>query len=650
MIRYYDRNETHFNHNQTILTPITCYIIEEANGLFELECELAKNVNIIEGDIIKAPSPRGDNQLFRIYRVKKSLRGKTAYARHIFYDLSKNFVINVDLNNVSGFTAIQSVLSNTETTHNFVASSDVVSQNSATYTKINPVQAIIGDENSILNLWGGNLIRNNFNINIKSVGTDRGYEIRMGKNLIGIDADIDESSVKTKIYPTVTYNDEVIALPEKFVDSPLINNYGEPIIYTEEVKLTDEQKTLPVADIYTIMRDYCNDLFNLFNIDKPVVNYKVDFVELSKTVQYKDLAVLEELDLYDIVTVNVSHLNINVKARVIKYRYDCLKERYESIELGDFSSVSSYKTDGIVKRLQSGIKASQSAAEYATNVITGNKGGYVVIRRYPDGKPYEILIMDTEDINTAQNVFRLNNSGLGFSRSGYNGTYETAMTIDGHIVADYMDTGTLTSILLQSDNYIVDTSGMRINLADGTFDSKYFKVYSNGKIEAVDGTFSGNITGSIISGTTINGSKFYATASSYLETFINISYDSYMSTLSPSTLQIIDADDPNGYISLDTLNGITVGDPYSSVNSTFIYNYGIETPSINNGIPITSENYEDYPPSLSTLDISVDLTPDGNLNFPGTENGAAVNWVQANYVTKNTYNSLLARVEALESA
>jgi phage minor structural protein len=525
MIRYFDRNEINFNHNETILSPLSCYVTEEANGMYELEAEFTKNVNIAEGDIIKAPSPRGSEQLFRIYRVKKSLKGKTAYARHIFYDLAKNFIINLELNNISVYPALQSVLNNCETSHNFVAKSDVLSQNTATYTRINPIQAIIGEENSILNLWGGNLIRNNHEIQIKANGTDRGYQIRLGKNLIAIDAEIDESSVKTRIYPYAELDDSSIVLPEKYVDSPLIHNYGEPIIYTEEIRLTDEQKVLPANDIYEIMRDYCNELFTTYNVDKPSVNYKIDFVELSKTEQYKKLAILEQIDLYDIVTVNVSHLDINVKARCIKYKYDCLKERYDSIELGDFSAKSSYSTENIVAQLRSGIKASQSAAEYATNVITGNKGGYVVTRRYPNGKPYEILIMDTEDINTATNVFRLNNSGLGFSRNGYNGTFGTAMTIDGHIVADYIDTGVLKSILLQSDNYILGSSGMQINLSDGVIDSKNFKVSSQGNIYANNaimnnGDFSGTInatggtlhdlivdgtlTGGTIQGSTIN--------------------------------------------------------------------------------------------------------------------------------------------------
>jgi hypothetical protein len=187
-------------------------------------------------------------------------------------------------------------------------------------------------------------------------------------------------------------------------------------------------------------------------------------VELSKTEQYKKLAILEQLDLYDIVTCKISQLDINLKARVIKYKYNCLKNRYDSIELGEFKAISKYQTNNIIQQIQERFRAAKSSIDRATNVITGNKGGYVVLRRYPNGKPYEILIMDTEDINTARNVLRINNNGIGFSESGYNGPYGTAMTIDGHIVADYVDTGILTSVQIKSSD---DT--ISIDLANGTF-------------------------------------------------------------------------------------------------------------------------------------------------------------------------------------
>lgn len=662
MIRYFNRNETSFNHNEAILNPISCYISEEANGLYELECEIARNIDIAEGGIIKTPSPRGE-QLFRIYRIKKSLKGKKVYARHIFYDLSKNFIINVELNNVSGFTALQSILSNCETSHNFVGTSDILDQATITYSRINPVEAIIGKDNSILNLYGGNLIRNNFNINIKAIGTDRGYDIRLGKNLIGIDADVDESKVKTRIYPTVVLGDDdtVYSLPEKYVDSPLINNYGEPIISTVEIKLTDEQKVLPIEDIYIIMRDYCNSLFEINNIDKPIINYKVDFVELSKTEQYKDLAILEQLDLYDIVSVNVNHLDINVKARVIKYKYDCLKDRYDSIELGDFSLVSNYSTDGMVSQINNKIRANQTAVEYATNVITGNKGGHIVTRRYPNGKPYELLVMDTEDINTAVNVFRLNNSGLGFSQNGYNGVYGTAMTIDGHIVADYIDTGILTSILLKSDNYIKNVSGMQINLADGTIDSKNFKLYSTGDgffngtlganainaniINALDITaksvssdwvYTGNLSASQITAGTISGDRIYG------GTIQGVTFSSYslnnqqFTTISGGVITTngIHLDSGIGNSGYITPEAIQLYKPGQG-NVFYAYNDGsvgcisLSCSSINGGIPthsgnlqsqfnslgitVSSATYASFAGSAGSLDNKVYVSSNGNF-------------------------------------
>lgn len=667
MIRLFERNETNFKHNNCILKPISCYVIEEANGIFELEIELPKNSTISDGEIIKAPTPRGE-QLFRIYRCIKTLRGKKAYARHIFYDLSKNFIINVNLNNASGLTALQHILNNTESPHSFIGTTDITTLYNADYTRINPIQAIIGADNSILNVWGGNLIRDNYNINIKTNSVNRGYEIRMGKNLIGIEDDSDESKLKTRLYPTIDMDGNIITLPEKYVDSPYINNYGEPIIYEEKITLTNEQKELSIDEIYSIMRGHCNELYSKYNIDKPMVNYKVDFVELSKTEQYKHLAILEQLDLYDIVTCKVSHLDINVQAKVIKYKYDCLKERYESIELGSFKTTANYKTDGIVKQISEKFKATESAVDYATNVITGNRGGYLSTRRYPNGKPYELLIMDTEDMNTASNVFRLNNSGLGFSRNGYNGPFNTAMTIDGHIVADYIDTGILTSIIVQSDNYVPNISGTKINLADGTIDSKNFKVDSlgngtfsgkvtggsmninnrfivdsNGNLTATNAKFSGDITGSTISGstftatgsngtTTISGSAFIIESGDYKtglgSSGVIANYGSYYAGLTPMTIYT------NGSISGGTLDIVGNANVGTLNNSTPITLANKDTtgytfrPSTHLHNEYASSNH-----TQSSYTITPVLTASQNISLLGSPNAASTWWCESTFVS-----------------
>lgn len=100
------------------------------------------------------------------------------------------------------------------------------------------------------------------------------------------------------------------------------------------------------------------------------------------------------------------------------------------------------------KKIERMYKAFEEAVVEATNKITGNSGGYVEIRdTNNDGKPDEILILDTEDISTATKVWRWNKSGLGYAENAagnaYNGPYRTAITADGQINADFIATGTL---------------------------------------------------------------------------------------------------------------------------------------------------------------------------------------------------------------
>ena len=78
------------------------------------------------------------------------------------------------------------------------------------------------------------------------------------------------------------------------------------------------------------------------------------------------------------------------------------------------------------------------AIDNASKLITGQSGGYVVLNGDENGQPYELLVMDAPTIDKAVNIWRWNVGGLGFSKKGYNGPYETAITADGAIVADLL--------------------------------------------------------------------------------------------------------------------------------------------------------------------------------------------------------------------
>ena len=104
----------------------------------------------------------------------------------------------------------------------------------------------------------------------------------------------------------------------------------------------------------------------------------------------------------------------------------------------------------------------------ATDLITGNLGGYVVMHdSNGDGEPDEILVMNTADISTATKVWRWNKNGLGYSSTGYAGTYGLAMTADGEIVADFITTGTLNADLIKAGTIEDAAHNSTIDMTNG---------------------------------------------------------------------------------------------------------------------------------------------------------------------------------------
>ena len=109
----------------------------------------------------------------------------------------------------------------------------------------------------------------------------------------------------------------------------------------------------------------------------------------------------------------------------------------EGFQMSDWNLASNYISES---RLEEAIKA-------ATTVITGANGGHVILHDVDnDGKPDEILVMDTDDINTALKLWRWNSGGLGFSSQGYNGPFIPAIDAEGRVVADSITTGNLDAL------------------------------------------------------------------------------------------------------------------------------------------------------------------------------------------------------------
>ncbi|MEB9422550.1 phage tail spike protein [Bacillus cereus] len=461
MVTLYKPNETDFTHNGIGVLDKHIYsatVEEELNGLFVFNFNyplFAPYGTKIDGmSIIKVPTPDGD-QLFRVVTPKVSMGEIKAVCYHIFYDLTENLIEDIFIQPTNGSAAMARLSSGCQYKHPFTFYSDVTNISTARIVRKNPVEAMLdtSQDNSFVNRWGGELKRDNFDVKmLKSRGANRGVVIRHKKDLLGYEGSVDWKSPTTRIMPQ---GFDGLLLPEKYVDSPLINKYPYPRIRVIEFnhikaaigKNANDEDALPLEEAYKKLRQAAKDMFDIQMVDQPKATYKVEFQELSQTEEYKEYKILQRVWMGDIVTVKHEEDGIDIQAKVIAYKYDPIKKEYINVTIGNFKE-SFTDVTGKVDQIQQDLSNMPgsllgAAKENATKLINSGFGGNV--RVYPD----RILIMDTKNEMTASKVWQWNINGLGYSSNGVNGPYEIAMTSDGRIVADFITTGVLNGNLIR---------------------------------------------------------------------------------------------------------------------------------------------------------------------------------------------------------
>lgn len=473
----YDPLETQFDSNGIgLLTDaISCIVEEERNGSFELTLQYPQEgrlaEHITEDAVIKAkPNDKDDDQLFRIYKSGKPIGGvNTYYAEHISYELNMNPVCRPKISGKNAQEAITQLLEEAVVENNYTAWSDITTRNSTQIDDVLSVRNILGGtEGSILDVWGGEYQFDNFTVKLhKSRGSDTGATIRYGKNLISAEQERNIGDVITAIFPYCYYTPKkeegateepdpvFVSLPEKFISTPNAGKYARlkcaPMDFSDEFEdgvIVSEEMLRKVAKAYTES-----------GIDEPKISIKATFQNLKKTKDYENIQALETIGICDTVTVMIEKLGIEVKAKIIKYSYDSIKERFDSVEIGEpktnltkaITAAQKEQKEQIVKsatRAEIIQKRIEQTIKDVTAAITGNSGGHVLL--YPAENPQEIYIMDTDSTATAKNVWRWNLAGLGHSSNGIGGPFETAITAAGQIVADFVAVGKLNGALIEA--------------------------------------------------------------------------------------------------------------------------------------------------------------------------------------------------------
>ncbi len=442
---------------------ISCEVTEERNGVFE--CLLKYPVSgqhyglITKECIVKAkPNDTASDQAFRIYRITKPLNGiVTVYGQHISYDLANVPVLPFSTESRSPQLILSQLLSGDT---RFTGWTDYSDTKAFSVTQPKSVRACLGGtEGSMLSQWHGEFEWDNFTVKFHSHrGQKTGVVIEYGKDLTALEQDEDNSSVYTALLPYAVYTPEgtdtetVVTLPE--VTLPIVTS---EIVRSKTLILDfSDQFGENAAITEEALRAKANSYIKANPLGATIPTVKVSFEPLWKQPEYS--ALLERVNLCDTVTIRHSALGVSVSAMVIETVYDTLAERYKSISLGQSKSsmiTTISEVQSSVGKVESTVgrfpKLLQAAIGKATGLITGQSGGYVVIHTAEEnGQPYELLILDAPSIDEAVNVWRWNVGGLGFSHSGYNGPYETAITADGQIVADFITSGSLVANIIKA--------------------------------------------------------------------------------------------------------------------------------------------------------------------------------------------------------
>jgi len=441
VIKIFGLTDTEYSSNgDKILQPTKCRIHKRDNGEYyaEIECSSDYSEYIQNGRIVVCPTPTGE-QAFRFLNPELNKKKIRVKAKHVYYDsenylIRDSYVVNLNCNQ-----ALEHLNAATDNESPFTTLSDVASINSFRCVRKSLTEAV----STVLERWGGHLVRDNFNIAIRaSIGADNGVTIRYGKNLKEIKKSEDWNNVVTKLLPV---GKDGLLLDEVYLYSE--QQYALPYTKTVSFDQDIEQEENETDDAYNYrLKEDLRQQATAYLTENcvPKINYTVK-------------ASIEKItDIGDTIDVIDETLGISLTTHVIAFEYDAILGKFIQVEFGNskeklsdlMSDVAANTSQQITERDQElSVKLSEELSAAADKIWGALGSSYCIYQGD------QILIVDKLPKEEAINVMRINSAGIGFSTSGINGAFTSAWTLDGtlnmqainviNLVADLIKGGTL---------------------------------------------------------------------------------------------------------------------------------------------------------------------------------------------------------------
>lgn len=258
------------------------------------------------------------------------------YARHISFDLAGDLVDKINLVNASCEFALNSIFRQSQFCQHYIGYSDIINAQNYNMELSNCLEAIAGKEGSIIDTYGNGaeILRDNTNIHVLNKrGHDNGVTIEYGKNLTGFEFKEDVDGLVTAIKPWCKVKNEDDTESILRGDLEKADNwelFSHPYILSKDYSDKFNEGETPTKEK---LKYYAEQDFLINKLHIPKANYKIEFIPLSKCVGYEDIE--DKISICDTVTIKDYRYGIDTKAKVIKYKYDVITQKYISMEIGE---------------------------------------------------------------------------------------------------------------------------------------------------------------------------------------------------------------------------------------------------------------------------------------------------------------------------
>ena len=337
---------------ERILRPTSAYVIEELNGNYSYELTLPilpdddtwkfiKPYNIIKSS---------QGQLFPIYKIEYDWSGSypvvKAWARHIWYYFADKLVFDCRIDMFSCYWAIEEVMKHidygrgdglVDYTFDYSWGSDIDDVKFLEFNEVTAANAFLGNAESIVNKYKGQLHRDNFRFSIKKFkenARENAFNLFHNYNCTGIKHTIDYSNTMTEMYVSDNCGHE---MKSSFV--PETGDFPHQVTYSKKLSYDKERKKNEEVTFNEFYYD-AEDLF--FQFASPDSTYEVNFVDMKHTTKYEGWGELQYMVVGS--TGYITDAVETSKQHIIYTKYNDITGRMENIKLGSFKPSDLHRT------------------------------------------------------------------------------------------------------------------------------------------------------------------------------------------------------------------------------------------------------------------------------------------------------------------